>query len=300
MKINTDFEARLKTLEALGGDMTVKYNTIFEVDLAILEATKGGGGGGGTGSAGSVIVTNLNDVTSPKEGLIANVADSVMSKPCQIFDYIFTVPSGTGSQWEELLQIHTEDGEVSLNNNYGGCIVRNDTYTEIGNAVNTIYHFQMNNNLIFDTFDAGDGYTGVRFYITGEYTVTEGDRYADFGYKTDAFDGTIDVKSLGTGQWMYHDGDWYPYHVFIDYCSQEERVKIYNQLSGTPLVNVGVLWRHNDSVLNSSSYKQEQGRIIFWSIRMDNPLVTPTVSTEYLLIDENGNVEKNRVRMQKA
>lgn len=45
--LKTDYDVRLATLKKLGGDMTKKYATIYDVDLAILEKTGQGGGGGG-------------------------------------------------------------------------------------------------------------------------------------------------------------------------------------------------------------------------------------------------------------
>lgn len=46
--LKTDYDVRLATLKKLGGDMSKKYATIYDVDLAILEKTGQGGGGGGS------------------------------------------------------------------------------------------------------------------------------------------------------------------------------------------------------------------------------------------------------------
>lgn len=43
--LKTDYDVRLATLKKLGGDMSKKYATIYDVDLAILEKTGQGGGG---------------------------------------------------------------------------------------------------------------------------------------------------------------------------------------------------------------------------------------------------------------
>lgn len=43
--LSTDYDVRLATLKKLGGDMSKKYATIYDVDLAILEKTGQGGGG---------------------------------------------------------------------------------------------------------------------------------------------------------------------------------------------------------------------------------------------------------------
>lgn len=47
MEYNSDYEVRLATLGALGGDTTKKYDSVYSIDLAILEAIEQGGGGGG-------------------------------------------------------------------------------------------------------------------------------------------------------------------------------------------------------------------------------------------------------------
>lgn len=46
--LSTDYDVRLSTLEKLGGDMSKKYATIYDVDLAILDKIGQGGGGGGS------------------------------------------------------------------------------------------------------------------------------------------------------------------------------------------------------------------------------------------------------------
>lgn len=46
--LKTDYDVRLATLNKLGGDMTNKYATIYDVDLAILDKIGQGGGGGGS------------------------------------------------------------------------------------------------------------------------------------------------------------------------------------------------------------------------------------------------------------
>ena len=46
--LSNDYDVRLATLKKLGGDMTKKYATIYDVDLAILDKIGQGGGGGGS------------------------------------------------------------------------------------------------------------------------------------------------------------------------------------------------------------------------------------------------------------
>ena len=44
--MNSDYDVRLATLEAMGGDASKNYPSVYDVDLAILEAVEQGGGGG--------------------------------------------------------------------------------------------------------------------------------------------------------------------------------------------------------------------------------------------------------------
>lgn len=46
MQYDSDYSVRLATLDALGGDTTKHYNSVYDIDIAILEAIQGGGGGG--------------------------------------------------------------------------------------------------------------------------------------------------------------------------------------------------------------------------------------------------------------
>ena len=46
--LSNDYDVRLATLKKLGGDMSKKYATIYDVDLAILDKIGQGGGGGGS------------------------------------------------------------------------------------------------------------------------------------------------------------------------------------------------------------------------------------------------------------
>ena len=45
--LSNDYDVRLATLKKLGGDMSKKYATIYDVDLAILDKIGQGGGEGG-------------------------------------------------------------------------------------------------------------------------------------------------------------------------------------------------------------------------------------------------------------
>lgn len=45
-KYDSDYEIRLATLEAMGGDVSKRYDSVYEIDLEILRLTEEGGGGG--------------------------------------------------------------------------------------------------------------------------------------------------------------------------------------------------------------------------------------------------------------
>lgn len=47
MDYNSDYEIRLAQLQAMGGDITKEYNSVYEIDLEILKVIEEGGGGGG-------------------------------------------------------------------------------------------------------------------------------------------------------------------------------------------------------------------------------------------------------------
>lgn len=60
MQYDSDYEVRLATLGAMGGNTGATYDSVYEIDLEILRLTEQGGGGGGTGTSidDNVIATN--------------------------------------------------------------------------------------------------------------------------------------------------------------------------------------------------------------------------------------------------
>ena len=44
--MDSDYNVRLATLEAMGGDTTKHYDSVYEIDLAILKIIEQGGGSG--------------------------------------------------------------------------------------------------------------------------------------------------------------------------------------------------------------------------------------------------------------
>lgn len=60
MQYDSDYQVRLATLGAMGGNTGATYDSVYDIDLEILRLTEQGGGGGGTGTSidDSVIATN--------------------------------------------------------------------------------------------------------------------------------------------------------------------------------------------------------------------------------------------------
>ena len=71
MSYNSDYEVRLATLAKLGGDVTKHYDSVYEIDLAILEAT-GGGGSGATYTAGTGITIDAENKISVDPAVVQN------------------------------------------------------------------------------------------------------------------------------------------------------------------------------------------------------------------------------------
>jgi len=64
MQYDSDYEVRLATLAALGGNTGVTYDSVYEIDLEILRLTEQGGGGGGTGTSIDDTVTSTTKTWS--------------------------------------------------------------------------------------------------------------------------------------------------------------------------------------------------------------------------------------------
>lgn len=65
--MDSDYSVRLATLEAMGGDMTKHYDSVYDIDLAILALTEQGGGGL-TPDAGFNYATSYIDDETGLEG----------------------------------------------------------------------------------------------------------------------------------------------------------------------------------------------------------------------------------------
>lgn len=98
---DSDYEIRLATLAALGGDITQKYDSVYEIDLEILRLTEQGGGGGGTSyTAGNGITITGNVLASNTEGTLKTAINLSNGAPVNAMG-IWTdnvIPAGTSVQ----------------------------------------------------------------------------------------------------------------------------------------------------------------------------------------------------------
>lgn len=95
MEYNSDYDIRLATLAALGGDTTKKYDSVYSIDLEILKITEAGGSGGG-GVAPSVI-KEIQDEIFQMKGDIADAAADGEEAKVQLNGLFFW--SGTEAQY---------------------------------------------------------------------------------------------------------------------------------------------------------------------------------------------------------
>lgn len=78
-KYDSDYEIRLATLEAMGGDVSKRYDSVYEIDLEILRLTEEGGGGGLTEPFYTDTTSSFDQlgITEQKEDKYANIALSI-------------------------------------------------------------------------------------------------------------------------------------------------------------------------------------------------------------------------------
>ena len=77
MKYDSDYEVRLATLEAMGGDTTKCYDSVYEIDLQILKIIEEGGTGGGAQIDDNTISTTTTWSSSKIVSELANAGFDV-------------------------------------------------------------------------------------------------------------------------------------------------------------------------------------------------------------------------------
>lgn len=68
--MNSDYDVRLATLGAMGGDVTKHYNSVYDIDLEILRLTEQGGGGANITIDNDSIVLDENNHIAVSSELI--------------------------------------------------------------------------------------------------------------------------------------------------------------------------------------------------------------------------------------
>lgn len=142
MTYDSDYEVRLATLEAMGGDVTKHFDSVYEIDLEILKIIQEGGGGGAqiddtsvstkTTWSSSKIVSELADAGFDIE--IVTELPSV-GDPHTIY-FIASSSSQTGNVYDEYMYINDNweqvgSTAVDLSNYY----TKSEIDTSVGNAL---------------------------------------------------------------------------------------------------------------------------------------------------------------------
>lgn len=71
MDYNSDYEVRLAELEALGGDVTKQYDSVYSIDLEILKLIEEGGGLGGNYTAGAgITISAENEIAANSDATL--------------------------------------------------------------------------------------------------------------------------------------------------------------------------------------------------------------------------------------
>lgn len=160
MQYDSDYSVRLATLGALGGDTTKHYDSVYEIDLAILEAIEqGGGGGGGEGGA------QIDDSTPSRYKVYSSqkVEDLLALKQAVIND-LETIRSGAAA------------GATALQSVPSGYPTTTEMETALSGKQDTLSagtNITINGNTISatdTTYTAGSGITITNNVIAMEYT----------------------------------------------------------------------------------------------------------------------------------
>lgn len=122
MIYDSDYMIRLATLQALGGDATREYDSVYEIDLEILRLAQGGGGGGGAEIDDDHVSTGTTYSSSKITQLLAGVGFNVV--------VVETLPS----EGEERTVYLVPKVDTEIQDIYDEYIYINDAWERIGNT----------------------------------------------------------------------------------------------------------------------------------------------------------------------
>lgn len=225
MEYNSDYEVRLATLGALGGDTIKKYDSVYSIDLEILKLTEQGGGGS---SAGIPIVEALSAVTNPTNGMVVKL----------ISKQIVSVNQGicvSGSGNYDMVSV-LRDGSDS------GIYLKKGTigFGYDGEPASAKYRMNNNSTIVYNnpvSFNQnGDGsldYTFTEFHI---YPINNETLTLSQTSETLYIAGTLPATSLEVYKWIgdfiYDEfaGKWLWHLTMINERTTEEKIDIFRDV----------------------------------------------------------------------
>lgn len=165
MIYDSDYSVRLATLEAMGGDVTKQFDSVYEIDLAILDIIQHGGGGGegariddnntstGTTWSSSKIVSELTDAGFDVE----IVTELPSTGDAHTIYFMASASSQTGNVYDEWMYINNNWEQVGstaidLSNYY----TKSETNALVANKVNIVELTQAEYNAL-STASKNDG-----------------------------------------------------------------------------------------------------------------------------------------------
>lgn len=187
MIYDSDYSVRLATLEAMGGDVTKQFDSVYEIDLAILDIIQHGGGGEGariddnntsTGTtwSSSKIVSELTDAGFDVE----IVTELPSTGDAHTIYFMASASSQTGNVYDEWMYINNNWEQVGstaidLSNYY----TKSETNALVANKANIVELTQAEYNAL-PTASKNDGsiYSitdAVIVDMNNYYTKTEAD-----------------------------------------------------------------------------------------------------------------------------
>ena len=249
---DSDFNIRLATLAALGGDTSVTFDSVYSIDLEILKLTSGGGGGG---ESNYFLVESLNELSgvTAQDGMIAYLKehDAIEERMVLRMDYY--------GGWNYLRIAYNDGNTLTLetwDNGHSTTFGGNAKYYRYGDGNSDTMNdhqsdlpqdFMYNANGAIGTYASME--EGDEYSTNGDYKNTFYFKKYDGAYPTitwePAEDCTTVSSSLTTenitvhytekGWYKYYanisGGTWLPYEIMWDSLDPTDRIDIINQFA---------------------------------------------------------------------